>query len=250
MGGIMAVSLLAVSMFHNEEDICVPVVRHLLEQGVDHILVADNLSTDSTRAQLDELARLGPEFCVIDDPDPIYRQSQKMVALTHEAARRWQLRDHTWVIPFDADEFWFAQKHDNLKAAFEEADEAGLSSMTCDFWNFVPQLSDVGLPVYCEPDPLRRYKVAFKYHQGIWICDGNHTVNTPDPSRDGMLGVKHYPNRSKAQARYKCQHGNSILPDSWTVEMAGHWRWMAALDDEGFDDWWKGYTDPQRLVRY
>jgi hypothetical protein len=49
-------SVWAVAMVRNEEDIITDVVRHLLAQGVDAVLVVDNMSTDRTRSRLSHLA--------------------------------------------------------------------------------------------------------------------------------------------------------------------------------------------------
>lgn len=84
-------------MVRNEQDVIETVIRHLLAEGVDHVLVADNLSTDQTRAILDRLSEILP-VTVIDDPEPAYRQSEKVTAL----ARRAGEQGGTWIIPFDA----------------------------------------------------------------------------------------------------------------------------------------------------
>lgn len=39
---------IAVTMVKNEQDIVGPIVEHMISQ-VDHVIVADNLSTDNTR---------------------------------------------------------------------------------------------------------------------------------------------------------------------------------------------------------
>ena len=73
-------------MVKNEADIIEHTVRHLLSQGVDHVLVADNLSTDSTA---DVLASLSAELPihVAKDRDPAHYQALKM-GLLADAARR------------------------------------------------------------------------------------------------------------------------------------------------------------------
>src|SRR5690348_11150571 len=103
-------------MVRDEEDVIEGVVRHLLAEGVDHVLVADNLSSDGTRAILDGLAA-GHPVTVVDDPDPAYRQAEKMTAL----ARRAGAAGADWVIPFDADELWVASGT-TLRAYFDSLD--------------------------------------------------------------------------------------------------------------------------------
>ena len=73
-------AVVAVTMVKNEADVIETTIRHIAAH-VDHVIVADNGSTDGTRELLDELP------CeVIDDPDPAYYQSRKMSALADYAA--------------------------------------------------------------------------------------------------------------------------------------------------------------------
>ena len=86
-------------MVKDEADIVAATVAHMCGQ-VDAVIVADNNSTDGTRDILD-----GLPVTVVDDPDPAYYQSRKMTALAGRARVEF---DATWVIPFDADEWWYS----------------------------------------------------------------------------------------------------------------------------------------------
>jgi hypothetical protein len=44
------VTVIAVTMVKDEADVIGPVIANLFAQGVDHIIAADNLSTDRTRS--------------------------------------------------------------------------------------------------------------------------------------------------------------------------------------------------------
>ena len=90
-------STIAVTMVKNEQDIVGPIIEHMVGQ-VDHVIVADNMSTDDTRAILNDF---GDSITVIDDLDPAYEQSKKMSALAQQAL----LLGAEWVVPFDADEY-------------------------------------------------------------------------------------------------------------------------------------------------
>ena len=95
----------AITMVKNEADIIDRSVQHLLKQGVDHVLVADNLSTDATPDILTRLSRDHPVH-VAHDRDPAHYQSWKM-GLLAQAARR---SGADWIVPFDADELWFGAR--------------------------------------------------------------------------------------------------------------------------------------------
>ena len=75
----------AVCMARDEADVIGSTVAHMLAQ-VDAVIVADNLSTDRTREILDQLAGgSSGRLVVVEDPDPAYRQSEKMTALALRA---------------------------------------------------------------------------------------------------------------------------------------------------------------------
>ena len=87
-------TVFGICMTRDEDDIIGPVIEKMLLQ-VDHIIVADNGSTDKTREILDSLP-----ITVVDDPERGYFQSRKMTALAHLAAEK----GATWIVPFDSDE--------------------------------------------------------------------------------------------------------------------------------------------------
>src|SRR5262245_40129378 len=91
----------AITMVRDEEDIIEESIVHLLRQGVDRVLVADNLSNDRTRPILESLGRTLPVH-VTSDPIHPYWQGEKMSLLARAATRF----GASWIVPFDADELW------------------------------------------------------------------------------------------------------------------------------------------------
>ena len=89
------------SMVKNEEDIIEAFVRHTLGQ-VDHLFIADNLSTDGTRDILEALAAEGLPLTVSVDPAQAMEQNVKMTSMyrRHSAAE-----DFGFAFFLDADEF-------------------------------------------------------------------------------------------------------------------------------------------------
>ena len=63
-------------MAQDEQDILPCTIRHLLAQGIDRVLVADNLSSDSTPRLLSSLAETGKVYVLRDNLEP-YWQSEK-----------------------------------------------------------------------------------------------------------------------------------------------------------------------------
>lgn len=89
------------SMVKNEEDIIEAFVRHTLSQ-VDHLYVADNLSTDGTRDILDALVAEGLPLTVSLDPAQAMEQNVKMTSMY----RRYAAVEHfDFAFFLDADEF-------------------------------------------------------------------------------------------------------------------------------------------------
>ena len=98
-GGIWGISLVK-----NELDVIEASILHHLEQGVDAMLIADNGSDDGTLDLLHEMARQYPVH-VATDGLKAHEQAAKTSLLATAVARA----GASWVVPFDADEFWFAR---------------------------------------------------------------------------------------------------------------------------------------------
>lgn len=94
-------SVAAVMLVKDEADVIGFTVDWLLSQ-VDHVYVMDNKSTDGTH---DIVSAYGPaRVTVIYDPTVGYWQSRKTTALAMRA-----LKDgYDWVVPCDADEWWYS----------------------------------------------------------------------------------------------------------------------------------------------
>lgn len=220
-------------MVRDEADIIGSTVAHMLGQ-VDHVIVADNGSSDETRAILHDL---GVE--VLDDLERGYFQSAKMSRLADYARRQ----GATWVVPFDADELWwspFGRLADVLaKAGVVEAVRA-------DVFDYVATALD---PL--EVDPVRRIryrrraplelpKVAARAVEGLVVEQGNHGATVDGRALEPMAGlvqVRHYPYRSAAQFVRKARNGAEAYKaagDALRADYGAHWRqWGELLDAQG-----------------
>lgn len=223
----MATDVWGICMARNEADIIATTVAHMLTQ-VDHVVVADNLSTDDTAALA---AEAGAE--VVTDPDPAYRQSQKMTALAARAAANGAM----WVVPFDADEIW-------TSPAGRVADHLRGDVTTAVLFDHVTTDLDGG-----DSDPVARIrwrrikanrlpKVACRTSDSLSIAMGNHGASYDHkPTVTGGLVVHHYPYRSPEQFISKVRLGVAALQAARLPLHAGaHWREYGRILADGGED--------------
>lgn len=210
-------------MVRDEADIIGTVVAHMQSQ-VDHVIVADNGSTDGTREILEGL---GVE--IIDDPEIGYYQSRKMSALAQRAIEA----GADWIVPFDADEVWSAKGGTISEALALMPDEAHMAEAA--LFDHVATGADpeADNPVSSMPwrrtaqAPLR--KVAVRALPGVVIEQGNHGAKFPGVSHplavSGWLEVRHFPYRSARQFIRKAKNGAEAYAATDLPESAGgHWR--------------------------
>ncbi len=230
--------IVAVAMMRDEADIAEYVVRRLLAEGVDRVIVADNLSVDGTG----ELLRsIGDAVTVVDDPEVAYYQSEKVTRLAHLAGDM----GADWVIPFDADELWYSP-HGTLSAALACAVAPVQRAIT---FEHVPTDSDSDDPNplrrirHRRPDPKPFMKVAFRYHPSARVWQGNHDVDHPGPAGQSVLEIREFQYRSLEQTARKVRTGRAAYEATNLAASEGsHWRQMGAWSDGELETWWKDYT--------
>ncbi|HEX9016892.1 MAG TPA: glycosyltransferase family 2 protein [Chloroflexota bacterium] len=98
-------SITGISMVRNEVDIIRTTLLYHLGSGVDRIMVLDNGSTDGTDRVLETMSRADPRI-VWERDDMPFLQADVFTNL----ARRALQEGADWVLPFDADEFWYAPR--------------------------------------------------------------------------------------------------------------------------------------------
>lgn len=218
----------AVSMVRDEADVIAGTLRHMAEEGVAGIIVADNCSVDGTRDILSELAHDLP-LVVLDDPDPAYHQSDKMTFLARQAVDR----GATWIVPFDADEVWVFEG-DTI------ANELGATEadiVTAELRNYFPSAID---PAGDDPfrtiqwrqrHPAPLPKVAFRWEADCVIHQGNHGVTRLSGGAVASgLRVCHFPYRTAEQFVRKARNGAAAYAATDLPEEVGaHWRGYGAI---------------------
>lgn len=217
----------AVTMVKDEADIIERTVRQLFGQGVAGVLVSDNGSTDETPAILARLARQFPLY-LATDREPAYYQAAKMTLLADWARRA----GASWIIPFDADELWFAP--DSTLAVWLASQSADV--VRAEINNVFPT-ADGGWAM--DVRPHLHPKVAFRAHPDARLSMGNHSVSRPGRTADG-LHIAHVPWRSFDHFARKVRnglraYGLADLP----VDMGVHWRQTGSLPDEALALLWE-----------
>lgn len=222
----------AVAMVRDEADVIGYTIEHLLGQGVQHILVADNLSTDGTNELLHGLSRRWP-VTVLHDRLPAMLQEQKMTRL----ARLATAAGAEWIIPFDADELW-CTTNGLLAETLSASPHSVLGAVMHDH---VPSPDDDPE----EPNPFRRIrhrlvepkvmgKVAFRAHRLAYLEAGNHSIRHPAGNAvPSELFIRHVPFRTADQVVRKVRQGAAASDDAnRSPEFSVHWRALATRNDD------------------
>ena len=209
-------------MVKNEEDVIGPVIEHLLAEGIHHVIVADNLSSDGTREILEALAQRCP-VTVVNDPDPAHRQSEKMTHLFHMARER----GASWVIPFDADEVWVSPEGRLADVIEGSADADMLVALMFDHYPLLRGESPFSRMRLRDRHPTGFQKVAIRAMPGVVIAHGNHMATGPVFRRiDGRLAIHHYSYRSFGHFVRKNRQGKNALDATNEADetLGAHWR--------------------------
>jgi hypothetical protein len=227
-------TVVAVSMVKDEADIVAATVRHMIRQ-VDHVIVADNLSTDDTRDILNHL-----KVEVLDDDDPGYRQSEKMTALARYAAKE---HGAGWIVPFDADEWWYSP-HGRIADVLEAVAPQWLAC-SATLYDHVPTGQDkpaddlVSTIRWRRAHPGAMPKVACRWRDDLVIEQGNHGAWYSGGATvlPGQLVVRHFPYRSAEQFVRKARNGAAAYAATdLPPDVGQHWRQYGAIAEAHGDE--------------
>lgn len=224
----MAAVIAAVTMARNEADIIETSTHHLLDQGVDLVIVADHGSTDGTRYILDGLrAHTG---CVewISNDDQMYRQQHWMDLLARMASHR----GAEWIVAWDVDEFWSGTTRTISDTIAWLAPDVNV--LPAVLWHH-QTWDDKVVPA----ESLS--KVAYRWKSGARMAPGNHGVKLPDAlvCATSLLEIRHLQYRSFEHFCRKVREQNVTLPPNLRQRGDGahHTRLDGASDGEMREAW-------------
>jgi len=188
----------AVSTFRNEVDIAEACIRHLLDEGIGRVLVAD-ASTDGTRDILRRLEQETGRVAWVEDNEPYHLQPQWMDQLAADIKT-------DWIIPFDADEFWLTTTGQSVALELHRLPE-DIQSLPVRLWHHFDWDHK-----YAVPERLP--KVAYRYSSDAHLGPGNHTVTLP-AGLEGLLEIRHYQYRGYEHFVRKVMERNMTLAPAW-----------------------------------
>lgn len=203
-----------VSTTYNEADVIEACVRHHFAEGFDRLLIAD-ASTDHTTEILHGLRNeFGKEALTIvrDDTD-------------HHFQPRWINRlafaaGTEWVVPFDADEFWYSPLGTIVEAL--ESVPAGVSKLPARMWQHTDWEHRMMHPA---PHP----KTAFRWMPEMRVSNGNHYVDGPGAVLWGVLDLRELHFRSCEHMVRKVLERTDRIDPSLPVTDGAHQRERAAF---------------------
>jgi hypothetical protein len=213
MGLVKVVMTLLV---RDEADIVDINLAYHLARGVDEVIVTDHRSSDGTRERLEAWEERGVH--VLHEDGEEVRQAQwvtRMARMAYDLGADWVLND-------DADEFFWPERGDDLKAALRRVPHR-FGALEVPRMNFVARPDD-GRPFF-ERMTMReeestdeigralRPKVVHKANVRAFVGPGSHAVRGSPrfwlTCRRPLVSVLHFPRRTYEQFRHKVEIGGA-----------------------------------------
>lgn len=218
----------AVTVVRDEQDVIGLTLRHMLDEGVDGILVCDQGSVDLTRDIVDSFR---DEGVLLSRASTGFNQGAMLTNLARAAHAN---VEPDWIIPFDADEWWYSDVG-TIKEALEftERAQTGSNLQLVPFYNHYPTGEDPTEGNAFERLPWRwsnphGHKKACRSHADIRIGQGSHEIFHPRPLEDiAVLKIHHFPWRSLEHYRRKVERGRNLSGTLWSA--------LRYAGDSGFD---------------
>lgn len=229
-------------LVRDEEDILDTHLGYHFAQGVDHVIVTDNLSADRSPEIIAQYQADGRVSVIREESDD-YAQGEWV---TRMARRAYRDQGADWVINSDADEFWWPLSGDLKSTLAALPPEVG--SLEVSRYDFVPVPPD-GRPFYArmvvrETESVNAHgnplppKVCHRGHPEIEVSQGNHRVSGlhlevfkgPSP-----MVINHFPLRTYEQFENKIIKGGQAYQRNTELglNVGGTWRYLYRLYKTG-----------------
>ena len=228
-------------LVRDEQDILRENLDFHLANGVDEVILMDNLSTDATAEIAREYARAGYVHYLFQPQDD-YSQGRWLTEMACRASRELHA---DWVISSDADEFWWPHSG-SLKDALNSIPDDRIAT-SAERTNFVARFEN-GETFWRRMDVRRvisrnslgqplSAKTAHRARTDICVAQGNHCVSIGGrivPSVAAPITILHFPVRSRVQFVNKIVKGGAAYARNTELDhgTGNTWRQLYQLYQE------------------
>ncbi len=223
--------LVLMLVVRDEEDIIKANLDYHLAAGVDFVIIADHQCLDRTMDIVRDYERQG-YASVQSKPEPGYYQGRWLTQMAKDALER---HAADWVIPGDADEFWWVENDSTLKQALEQV-PASVRALGAGRHNFVARSGQNGAGflasmTFREVSSLNALgdklpgKVCFRARSDVIVRQGSHDlIVAGEVVKPAVCGQsKGFP-FSDPDQRSICGQGNSPWRSLFADRFARRWR--------------------------
>jgi glycosyltransferase involved in cell wall biosynthesis len=218
--------IVGVTTVLDEAPIIKATITHLFGEGIDHVIVTDGGSTDGTQAVLDSI----PNVTWTPQHIPEFHQDLEMSWLAHQAADL----GADWIIPFDADEFWYDPLGGTIRSILE---------------GVAPEIAKIHTATWQHVDWDTKLvaqkmfgKVAIRPVPPFRLNWGNHDAEQGDPdnpplAEHGLLAIRELQYRDYDHFIDKIRKAADLYA-SWHVPEVhgGHMRALVGLTGQALED--------------
>jgi glycosyltransferase involved in cell wall biosynthesis len=215
------VNIAAVVTTYQEVDIIAASVLHLYRQGVERIYAAD-ASTDGTYELLKAL-----NVDVERDTETCHRQPY----WTGRLAERAMSEGADWIVPFDADEFWFSADGARLANTLE-AVPRNVTKLYGPMWHY----QDFE---WRQPEPKPWPKVIVRAQPGVTFANGNHNATLHGDTMTGAVEIREVQYRGFRHFARKIKERTATLDPTLPAGEGTHQTQYAGWSEIELEPVWK-----------
>ena len=202
------------------------VVNHLWDQHVDRVLISTPPHDEITLRSIDPVNRN-----YIHQTGP-FIQNEEMTRLAHYATDTYGA---TWIVPFDADEYWIDPLHTSIRDVLA-AQPDDIGKIHCAMFKHLDYERRL-----THQNPIG--KVVFRPHPNMQLEWGQHGVSgVPGADAHGLLEVRELQYRDKAHWDAKIDKARRLHESgSVPAQYGDHMRDLVNMTDEERDAAWTKY---------